>query len=91
MPFAIQLFFDNQIERPSRIIWQELVDNRIAPYRSTSSNQPQISLVLCEELDRAGCQSMPETLAVRSSRCRYPFNNWAFSRRRAWQCSPDLW
>lgn len=63
MPYAIQLFFDDHVEKAIRTIWHEQAGSGVAPYLGTSGNRPHISLSLCDDLDRATCQARLETWA----------------------------
>jgi len=56
MPFAVHLFFDENIDQAIHAIWREMTDSGTAPYLGFSVNSPQVSLALGEELDAATCQ-----------------------------------
>ena len=56
MPFAVHLFFDENIDQAIHAIWREMADSGTAPYLGISGNRPHISLAFGEELDAATCQ-----------------------------------
>ncbi len=75
MPYAVQLFFDDQTERTIQTVWNELVECDIAPYMGESGNRPHISLALCETLDRRVCEERIGAFAARTGPLPVSFQN----------------
>jgi hypothetical protein len=51
MPYAIELFFDEETETAVRRVWAALAERGIAPYLHESLNRPHVSLAVYDALD----------------------------------------
>ena len=64
MPYAVMLFFDNDIENQIQSIWKELVETDVDRYLYHSGNRPHIKLAIFEDLDLVECWSRLQSLAA---------------------------
>jgi 2'-5' RNA ligase len=64
MPYAVMLFFDNDVESQIQSIWRELSEADVDRYLYHSGNRPHIKLAIFEDLNLNECQARLQPLAA---------------------------
>jgi 2'-5' RNA ligase len=64
MPFAIQLYFDENTEALITSAWKELADTEIAPYMYQSTNRPHFTLAIYQDVDLIECEQRLKRFAA---------------------------
>jgi 2'-5' RNA ligase len=68
MPFAVELYFDQQTETEVRAIWNELADNGISDAMSQGDACPHVSLGVYRDLEISSCSDALSRFAGVTSR-----------------------
>ena len=63
MPYAIELFFDETVDRAIRRIWRDLADRRLAPYLAECGSRPHVSVAVYEDVDLPAAEERLKELA----------------------------
>jgi 2'-5' RNA ligase len=67
MPYAVMLFFDDDLQNRIQATWKALQDTDVDRYLYQSGNRPHIKLTIFEELNLAECQARLQALAAASA------------------------
>lgn len=51
MPYAIEMFFDEELDATIRSVWNKLAERKLAPYLAGCGSRPHVSLAVYDDLD----------------------------------------
>jgi len=63
MPYAIEMFFDEDSDAGIRRIWRQLAEENVAPHLAGCGSRPHVSLAVYEKLDRAAAEPRLKSFA----------------------------